>query len=92
MSDSTNQVDTNAWIFQVWAAFVLSLGTTLVGVYFLPTGLWVKTCMLLGVLFTVSSSFTLAKTVRDNHESQKFINQVKEAKAEKIIREFEDVA
>lgn len=84
-----HQHDTSAWIFQVWASFLLASGCTLAGVYFLPVDLWVKGFMLMGMLFTVGSTFTLAKTIRDNHESKRFINRMKEAKAEKILRDYE---
>ena len=39
----------------------------------------------------MGSCLSLAKTVRDSHEGEQLINRLREAKAEKIIREFEDV-
>ncbi len=83
------QKDTAAWIFQCWASFILAFGTTGIGVYFLPVDLWVRGFMWMGMLFTVGSSFTLAKTIRDQHESERFRNRIKEAKADKILSEFE---
>lgn len=81
--------DTAAWIFQTWAAFIISISATGIGVAYLPVDPWIKGFMALSLLFTIASSFTLAKTIRDNHESKKFINRVKDAKAEKILREYE---
>ncbi len=81
--------DTPAWIFQTWASFILSMGATGTGIYYLPVDLWVRGFMAMGILFTVASAFTLAKTVRDNHESEKLMNRVKDAKAEKLLREYE---
>lgn len=43
----------------------------------------------MGVLFTTGSAFTLAKTIRDEHEAQRFVNRISEAKAERILREYE---
>ena len=43
-------------------------------------------------LFLVGSSFTLAKTLRDNHEALRLVNRVKSAKTERLIREYEDAA
>jgi len=83
------QKDTTAWIFQVWIAFILSMSVTSIGIFYLPVDLWVKSFMAMGLLFTVTSSFTLAKTVRDNHEAERLINRVKDAKAEKLLREYE---
>jgi hypothetical protein len=83
------QKDTTAWIVQVWVSFMLSMGTTLAGIWYLPVEPWVKAFMFMGLVFTVGSSFTLAKTIRDNHESSRLINRLKDAKAEKILRDFE---
>ena len=41
----------------------------------------------MGLTFSVGSSFTLAKTIRDNHESQKILSRVDEAKLEKLLAE-----
>jgi len=46
----------------------------------------------MGYLFTVTTCFTLAKTIRDKHESQRLINRVKEAKTEKILADYEKSA
>lgn len=81
--------DTPAWIFQCWASFILAFGTTAVGVYHLPVGTWEKGFMIMGLIFTVGSSFTLAKTIRDSHEDERWRNRIKEAKAEKLVRDYE---
>lgn len=83
------QRDTTAWIFQVWASFALAAGTTAVGIAYLPVDPWIRAFLGMGLLFSVGSALTLAKTVRDNHESRRLINRLSEAKAEKIIRDFE---
>ena len=83
------QRDTPAWIFQVWASFALSVGTTAVGIVYLPLDPWIRAFFGMGLLFSVGSALTLAKTLRDNHEAKRLINRLSEAKAEKIIREFE---
>jgi hypothetical protein len=38
-------------------------------------------------LFSVSSTFTLAKTIRDNHEATKLVARIDEARVEKILTE-----
>ncbi|MBW2733095.1 MAG: hypothetical protein JRH20_11945 [Deltaproteobacteria bacterium] len=83
-------VDTPAWILQVWVAFALSLAAMGFGIVYLPVEPWIRAFMGIGVIFVVSSSFTLAKTIRDNQEARRLINRVKNAKAEKLIRDFED--
>jgi hypothetical protein len=61
--------DTQAWIFQVWTSFALATITTVVGICYLPLDVWHRAFLALGFFFSVASSFTLAKTIRDNHEA-----------------------
>ena len=42
-----------------------------------------------GTLYLVASTFTFAKTVRDEFEGQKLINKLAEARAEKLLKEYE---
>lgn len=60
---------TAAWKFQVWASFVISTAVTAIGVAYLPVDIWVKGFLAMGLLFTVGSCFSLAKTIRDEHEA-----------------------
>lgn len=89
MDTLKQNLDTPAWVAQVWISFVAALGTTACGIWYLPVDGWVRGFMWLGLFFTVASSFTLAKTLRDNHEAQRLINRVKGAKTERLIREYE---
>ncbi len=81
--------DTDAWVFQAWAAFVISFGTMLVGIMRLPVDPWIRGFLGMGLVFTVNACFGLAKTIRDNHESQRLVNRISDAKAEKLLREYE---
>jgi hypothetical protein len=81
--------DTPAWIFQVWASFLVSIGATAVGIAYLPVDAWLRAFLGMGLLFSVGSSLSLAKTLRDNHEAKRLLNRLSEAKAERIIRDYE---
>jgi hypothetical protein len=89
MQNDQIQKDTAAWIFQVWASFVIAVGATAVGIAYSPLDPWIRGFLAMGLLFTVGSSFTLAKTLRDSHEARRLINRLSEAKTEKILRDFE---
>lgn len=65
------QVDTSAWVFQVWASFIMSLLLMSCGVFWMPVDLWVKGYVAIGMAFVLATSFTLSKTIRDNHEAAK---------------------
>ena len=60
--------DTPAWVMQVWAAFIISTVGTGVGIFYLEGNSWQKAFVGMGYVFSISSTFTLAKTVRDNQE------------------------
>lgn len=78
-----------AWIFQTWAAFLLSISMTTVGIINLPVDNWVKGFMGMGMAFSIGSSFSLAKTMRDLHESKKLTARIDEAKAERLLAQHD---
>jgi hypothetical protein len=80
--------DTAAWNFQVWAAFAISLSSMAAGVFYLDVPDWTRAFLGLGLFFTVSSCFALAKTVRDRHESDKLLGRIEEARTEAVLRDF----
>jgi hypothetical protein len=63
------QVDTASWVMTVWIAFAAALALTGWGLYRMNIPPWQKNFMIVTWLFLVSSTFTLAKTVRDRHEA-----------------------
>ena len=80
---------TTAWVAQVWISFAFSFGMTLIGIWQLSADMWVKGFLGMGLLFSIGSAFQVAKTVRDNHEAQRYINRLNEAKSNKLISEYE---
>ena len=79
------QKDTAAWVIQCWASFILALSATTFGIIYLPVDNWVKGFIGMGLTFSVGSSFTLAKTIRDNHEATRLTARIDEARVEKIL-------
>jgi hypothetical protein len=87
--DPSERQNTMAWVVQVWASFAVALGLTLAGTLMLPVDWWARGYLLMGELFLVGSTFTLAKTTRDEHEARLFRNRLAKAKSEKLLKEFE---
>ena len=83
------QLHSPAWIAQTWISFVISAGVTAMGIWFLPVDPWVKAFMGMGLLFSIGSTFSLAKTVRDQHESESFRKRIDEARVNRIIAEHD---
>jgi len=81
--------NTASWMAFVWISFVISIFLMCAGIYQLPTEIWIKGYMAMGLFFSVASSFTLSKTVRDDHEARKLINRVTEVKTERMLQDYE---
>ena len=90
MKDNLVSQNTSAWRFQCWITFILSFGGLLIGVFLMAGDFWMKGFLAMGIIATVSSCFTLAKTLRDDHEAERLINRVNSAKTEKILKEYEE--
>ncbi|MCU0492117.1 MAG: hypothetical protein MUD01_11040, partial [Chloroflexaceae bacterium] len=54
-----------------WTSFIISTTFTLIGTYYMPVDLWIKGYLWMGLLFSVGSTFTLSKTIRDSFEQQR---------------------
>ena len=63
------QVDTASWVMTVWIAFAAAFSLTAWGLWRMNIGEWQKGYMVVSWLFLVSSTFTVAKMVRDKHEA-----------------------
>ncbi|NJC28205.1 YiaA/YiaB family inner membrane protein [Neolewinella antarctica] len=73
-----------------WISFVLASIGTLAGIFLLDATTITKGFLAMGFVFTVSSCFTLAKVIRDKHESDRLYNKVERAKTEKFLSETEN--
>ncbi|HEX5569209.1 MAG TPA: YiaA/YiaB family inner membrane protein [Streptomyces sp.] len=80
---------TAAFFVQSVLSFGLSLLAVGLGVAYLPMGPWERGFLALGVLFLVSSAFTLAKCVRDRQETQEMTSRVDKARLDKLITEHD---
>ncbi|NTW97362.1 MAG: hypothetical protein HGB28_02300 [Oscillochloris sp.] len=89
MEPQQNQKDSPAWIAFVWISFVISSALMILGVWYLPVDSWVKGYFAMGFFFTIGSTFSLSKTLRDQHESRRLLNRIVDAKTEKILHDYE---
>jgi hypothetical protein len=77
----------------VWVAFLVALGSSSVGIIYLHADIWVRGFLFLGLYFTVSSTMSLSKALRDRHESEKLTSKLDEAQTERVLREvFKEAA
>ena len=90
MSNITiNQKPTSAFYAQATISFGVSVAGLLLGIAYLPVTSWMRAFLALGLLYAVTSAFTLAKCVRDNHEASNVVHRVDEARLEKFLTEYD---
>jgi hypothetical protein len=83
---------TAAFFVQAAAAFGLSFLGALGGIYFLPLDPWQRLFLAMTVLFLVTSSFTLAKVIRDQQKAATVRVRLDEARLEKLLAEHSPLA
>jgi hypothetical protein len=81
------QEHSTAWIFQTWLSFIISLSAVTIGVVYLPVNSWVKGYLGIGFAFSVASTISLSKTLRDIDESKRLTARVDGARVEKLLSE-----
>ena len=89
MEINTQPKVTNAFYAQAIASFAISVIAVAIGVYYLPVGGWVRAFLGLGLLYVVTSAFTLAKTVRDAQDSGTVVRRVDQARIDKLLSEHD---
>jgi len=92
MSYEPKPTQTNAYFLQAGISFALALGALTIGIVYLPVNPWVRAFLAVSALYTVSASFTLAKTIRDAQETSRVISRVDEVRLEKFIAEHDPFA
>ncbi|MDX1457894.1 MAG: YiaA/YiaB family inner membrane protein [Marinobacter sp.] len=86
--DNEMSSNSTSWLFFVKVSFAIALLATGVGIVFAPTDLLVKGYMAICALFLVSTTITLSKTLRDEHESRRIHNRLSEARAQQLLKEY----
>ena len=88
MYESDIQGNSTAWLMFVKITFAISILSSTAGIFFLDVSLLVKGYFTISSLFMISSTIIMTKTLRDEHESQRLINRVQDAKTSKILNEI----
>ena len=59
----------NGWIVQTYISFAVSMSALALGIAYMPGDPWKRAFLAVAALYAVTSSISLSKTVRDQHES-----------------------
>src|SRR5215218_2314079 len=86
---ATNAKNTTAFAAQAAISFGAALFAMLVAVYFMDADPWVKGFLALGTLYLTTSTFTLAKVVRDMQEDNSTVHRLDQARLDKLLTQHD---
>ncbi|WP_320782913.1 YiaA/YiaB family inner membrane protein [Streptomyces sp. CRN 30] len=90
MSDTpVKQQSTAAFYGQAVASFAVAIVATAVGIFNLEADAWVRAFLGIAVLYLVTSSFTLAKIIRDRQEAGQIVSRVDQARVEQLLSQHD---
>jgi hypothetical protein len=81
--------NTGTWLTFTYVSFAVSVAMGAIGIWAMDANLWVKGYMAMAIVFMLGSTFTLAKTLRDEHEAKRFTSRLDDAKTERLLMEVE---
>lgn len=88
----TNQAPTKntpAFFAMAGISFAVALLTMVFAILYLPVDPWIRAFLALGTMFLTTSSFTLAKCVRDAQESQSVVHRLDQARVDRLLAEHD---
>ncbi|OAA23640.1 hypothetical protein UG55_103578 [Frankia sp. EI5c] len=80
---------TTAFMVQAALSFGISVIAVAYAIAHLPGSAWIRGFLLLGMLYIVTSTFTLSKCVRDQQEASAVISRVDQARLERLLAEYD---
>jgi hypothetical protein len=89
MDITTQPKVTAAFYAQAVASFGISMVAVSAGIFYLPVGGWIRAFLAVGLLYVVTSAFTLARCVRDAQEVGTVVRRVDQARIDKLINEHD---
>ena len=89
MTNSPAPKTTSAFYIQSIIAFAIALGVVVIGEIYLPVPTWTRAFLALGTVFLVSATFSLAKCVRDQQESETVVSRIDRARIERMLADYD---
>lgn len=89
MDTPPNTKSTTAFYAQAAISFGIALVSVLIGVLYLPVDTWIRAFLGLGTMYLVTSSFMLAKVIRDAQENTVLVHRLDQARVDKLLAEHD---
>ena len=81
--------NTTAFYAQATISFAIAILAMLFAVLYLPVDPWVRAFLGLGTLYLTTSSFTLAKVIRDAQDQSSVSTRIDQARVDKILADHD---
>ena len=75
------------WVNFSRLSFFASVGLVAAGIVLTPIDWWMRAYLIIGMMMLIQSAINMTKTLRDQHEADRLINRLDEAKTEKLIHD-----
>lgn len=85
MSTPLHTRTTAAFYAQAAVSFAVSVTAAAIGIAYLPIGAWPRAFLGIGLLYTVTSTFTLAKCVRDRQEETAVVSRIDQVRLDQLL-------
>ena len=85
MTPVAQKPHSDSWVLFTYVSFAASLAMVGGGILLMDAPVLAKAYLAIGMLMLVQSCMTLTKTLRDNHENQRFINRLEEARTDALL-------
>ncbi len=89
MSTPNQSRNTTAFFAQAGVSFAIALLAMLFAIIYLPVDPWIRAFLALGTLYLTTSTFTLAKVIRDAQENQYVVARLDQARVDKILADHD---
>ncbi|MEY9965106.1 hypothetical protein ABIA33_003148 [Streptacidiphilus sp. MAP12-16] len=89
MASPVRHHTTSAYYAQAIISFGVSLAAMGLGIAYLSASAWIRAFLALGLLYVVTSAFTLAKVIRDRQDEDQVVSRVDQARLDKLLAEHD---
>ncbi|MFF0297820.1 YiaA/YiaB family inner membrane protein [Kitasatospora sp. NPDC004615] len=80
---------TAAYFAQAAVSFGLATAALSLGIAYLPVSAWMRAFLAVGLLYEITSAFTLAKVIRDRQDEGAITSRVDQARLDKLLAEHD---
>jgi len=85
------QRHSEAWVKFSYISFAIAVLMMAGGLIIAPIDLAMKGYIAMAAVMVIQTTVNLTKTMRDNHESDRLVNKIEDAKTEKLLRDVDTI-